>query len=119
MRQKILFVDDDPDFLTILKSKFADFNGTFVFTGGEALMQIKHEKFAFVVLDMGMFLDGTTFVKLANGRLKNTKVFFLSCLPKDELVKKIEPIKDRVAGFYDKTEVDELRSVLLNELKKA
>lgn len=113
--KKVLFVDDEADFLRILRLNFSDVcDATFVYTGAEALMQIKNEKFDIVVLDMGLFLDGATIVKLANGRLKNTKVYFLSCHDKSDLEKMTEPIKERIAGVYNKEEFHLLKALILD-----
>lgn len=113
--KKVLFVDDEADYLRILRLNFAkECDATFVYTGAEALMQIKNEKFDVVVLDMGLFLDGATIVKLANGRLKDSKVYFLSCHDKGDLEKMTAPIKDRIAGVYNKEEFHLLKAVILD-----
>lgn len=113
--KKILFVDDDHAIHNLIRVKFANADCTLCYTGGEGLEQLCHNQFDAVVLDIMMFLDGVTFVKLANGRLKNSKVYFLSCLSREEMERKIESIKDRVCGFYDKLEINKLRDEIMGD----
>lgn len=112
---KVLFVDDNHLFLSALKMKFEDVvEGTFCYTGAEGLEHLRHNQFDVVVLDLMMFLDGVTFVKLANGRLKNSKVYFLSGLPMIEIEARIEPIKNRVQGCFEKSDIQGLEKVFLS-----
>ena len=113
---KILFVDDDNEFLDILKETFKDCaDGTYVYTGGDGLEQLKHKRFDVVVLDLMMFLDGVTFVKLANGRLRDARVYFLSCLETEEVENKVSSIKERIAGIFGKHDIESLKREILKE----
>lgn len=108
-----MFVDDDPDFIDLLKHKAKGIQACFVYTGAEALMQIKYNRFDVVVLDYDMFIDGVTLVKLSNGRLRSAKVYFLTGCEKSLVAQKAIPIKEKVCGIYDKLELD----LLIENLK--
>ncbi len=113
--KKVLFVDDSHPFLEYLKIQFTDVDGTYCYTGAEGLEQLQHKKFDAVVLDMMMFLDGVTFVKLANGRLKNTDLYFLSELHDEDITRRIESIRERVTGVFKKDQIAALHSIIVDD----
>jgi len=113
MPPKILFVDEDPSFIDTLKDAFQGIDATYVYTSGEGLAQIKHNQFDAVVLDVGMFIDAATFVKLGNGRLKTSKVYFLRT--ENTLVGAIAAagsLKEKVSGIFDKKDIALLQKEL-------
>jgi CheY-like chemotaxis protein len=87
---RVLFVDDEPDFLQVITETFGDLSGgrwqMFRATSADAALEIlKHEKIDLAVVDINMpLLDGMQFLRILNRRYPNVKKVTLTAFASEE-----------------------------------
>lgn len=104
MKKKILVVDDEPDFLEMVKMRLEanKYEVVTAVNGKEALKKIKEERPAAVLLDILMpQLDGLETLKRIRRQDKNLPVFMISAFSNEERFKVARQLK--ASGFIVKT----------------
>lgn len=104
MKKKILVVDDEPDFLEMIKMRLEanKYEVVTAVNGKEALRKIKEERPAAVLLDILMpKLDGLETLKRIRRQDKNLPVFMISAFSNEERFKAARQLK--ASGFIVKT----------------
>ncbi|MCX5698449.1 MAG: response regulator [Candidatus Omnitrophica bacterium] len=117
-KKKILVVDDEPDFLEMIKLRLEANNYEVItaLNGKEGLEKVKQEKPDAVLLDILMpELDGLRVLKRIRRENKNLPVFIITAFSNEERFKVANKLN--ASGFIVKTrdlqqEVDNINSIL-------
>lgn len=117
-KKKILVVDDEPDFLEMIKTRLEANNYEVVtaLTGKEGLEKVKQEKPYAVFLDILIpELDGLRLLRRIRRDNKNLPVFIITAFSNEERFKMANKL--HASGFIVKTsdlqqEVDNINSIL-------
>ena len=117
-KKKILVVDDEPDFVNLLKIRLEanDYTVIVAYNGKEALEKVKNEKPDAVLLDIMMpKIDGLEALKRIRKENKNLPVFMLTAFSNEERFELAKNLK--ASGFIVKTydlkkEIDNITSML-------
>ncbi|OGX37764.1 MAG: hypothetical protein A3G91_04520 [Omnitrophica WOR_2 bacterium RIFCSPLOWO2_12_FULL_50_9] len=118
MSKKILVIDDEPQFVQVLKVRL-EANGYGVVTAGDGMAGLetwKKEKPDLIILDIMMpELDGYSFVQdsKTNPDLKPCPIIVLTAKPGFDEIFKIEGVKDYIVKpFNDKELLEKIRKHL-------
>lgn len=121
MSKKILVIDDEPQFVQVLKVRL-EANGYGVVTAGDGIAGLetwKKEKPDLIILDIMMpELDGYSFVQdsKTNPDLKPCPIIVLTAKPGFDEIFKIEGVKDYIVKpFNDKELLEKIRKYLGEE----
>lgn len=117
-RKKILVVDDEPDFIEMIKIRLEanDYDVAWAMNGREALEKIKKDKPDAVLLDILMpEIDGLETLKQIRKIHKDLPVFIITAFSNEERFKMANKLK--ASGFIIKTgdlkkEVSNITSLL-------
>jgi len=117
-KKKILVVDDEPDFLELLKIRLeaSNYDVITALTGKEALDKLKKEKPEAVLLDILMpEMDGLETLKVIRQDYKDLPVFIITAFSNEERFKVANQLN--ASGFIVKTsdlkdEVERITGVL-------
>lgn len=117
-RRKILIVDDEPDFLEVMRTRLEanDYEVTTAANGEEALSYVKNSKPDAVLLDVLMpGVDGLEVLKRIRKMDENLPVYIITAFSTDERFKAANKLG--ASGFIVKTddlskEVDNITSAL-------
>lgn len=104
-RKKILIVDDEPDFVNLLKVRLEsdDYQVVTAANGKEGLERMKSEKPDVVLLDIMMpKLNGLDVLKKMRARDKSLPIFMLSGYADEQRFK--TALRHRASGFIIKSE---------------
>lgn len=108
MRKRVLVVDDEPDFLEVIKIRLeaSEYDVVTVTNGDDALKKIKNEKINVVLLDILMpGMDGLEVLKKIRRVNKDLPVYIITAFSTEERFKMAN--KFGASGFIVKT--DDLR----------
>lgn len=121
MSKKILVIDDEPQFVQVLKVRL-EANGYGVVTAGDGIAGLetwKKEKPDLIILDIMMpELDGYSFVQdsKTNPDLNPCPIIVLTAKPGFDEIFKIEGVKDYIVKpFNDKELLEKIRKYLGEE----
>ncbi|MEW5758236.1 MAG: response regulator [Candidatus Omnitrophota bacterium] len=118
MKKKILVIDDEPDFLELIRNRLEANNYEVVtaLNGKDGMSKVKKEKPDAVLLDILMpDIDGLTVLKKIRQNDKNLPVFIITAFSNEERFELAN--KFNASGFIVKTsdlkkEIDNINSIL-------
>jgi DNA-binding response OmpR family regulator len=123
-RRKVLFVDDDPDFLELMRSAAGSSQGEWDIliadTSAKALAILKEQPVHLVVIDLSMpVIDGSQFLTLLNRQYPSTLKVMLTGVPSESA--RTESLGNGAELFLEKPRnqsEEEILFAMLNELMR-